>query len=222
MSIRVFLAEDDAAIRSMIETNLRYTGYCVQAFADGAEAAAYLLHDHAFDIAVLDIMLPGMDGFALLESVRAHAIPAIFLTAKADIGSKLKGLRGGAEDYITKPFEVLELLVRMEKILARTGKEERELCFQDICLCAKDRVAVQAGKPVELTPLEFDLLAMLIRYKNRTLLRERLLNEIWGIDFAGGTRTVDVHIAQLRKKLRLSAYIKTIPKYGYRLEDDPS
>ncbi len=216
---RILVAEDDKAIADFIAANLQYTGYEYAVFADGGEAAAHLEQEHAFDLALLDIMLPGMDGFGLMPYMQRYNIPVIFLTAKTDVASKIQGLRGGAEDYIVKPFEVLELLVRIEKVLLRMGKLDRVLKFQDITVNLDEHTVTWCAHSVPLTPLEFELLAMLVRYRNRTLPRERLLNEIWGVDFVGGTRTVDVHVAQLRKKLGLHEALKSIPKIGYRLED---
>jgi two-component system alkaline phosphatase synthesis response regulator PhoP len=219
MANRILVAEDDRAISGFIANNLQYTGYEFAVFADGADAARALPGDHAFDLALLDVMLPGMDGFELMELMKKYNIPVIYVTAKADISSKIKGLRDGAEDYIVKPFEVLELLVRIEKVLDRVGKLRRVLQFRDIVISLEDRTVTLCGEKVDLKPLEFDLLAMLMRYKDRTLPRERLLNEIWGIDFVGGTRTVDVHVANLRKKLNLYDELKSVSKIGYRLED---
>lgn len=217
-SNRILVAEDDKAISDFITINLQYTGYEYAVFANGADTAAYLELDHSFDLALLDVMLPGLDGFELMEHMKRYNIPVIYLTAKADLASKIQGLRSGAEDYIVKPFEVLELLVRIEKVLDRMGKLNRILRAGDITVNLEDRIVTRCGEEVQLKPLEFDLLAMLVKYKNRTLPRERLLNEIWGVDFVGGTRTVDVHIAQLRKKLGLYDELKSIPKIGYRLE----
>jgi len=143
----------------------------------------------------------------------------IYLTAKSDVTSEIRGLREGAEDYIIKPFDVLTLLVRMEKVLERAGKLSKILRVCDITLHLENRTVTKGGKEIVLKPLEFDVLAMLAKYKNRTILREKLLNEIWGADFFGDTHTVDVHIANLRKKLDAPDLIKPVPKYGYRLED---
>lgn len=219
MANRLIVVEDDPSISDFIANNLQYTGYDYTVFANGMDAAQYLLQDHAFDLALLDVMLPGMDGFELMEYMKKYNIPVIYLTAKMDLSSKIKGLRDGAEDYIVKPFEVLELLVRIEKVLDRTGKLNQILHFKDIVIHLQDHTVKRCGEEIELKPLEFDLLAMFTRYKNRTLPRERLLNEIWGIDFVGGTRTVDVHVANLRKKLDLHEELKTISKIGYRLEE---
>lgn len=219
MANRIFVVEDDAAISDLIVNNLQYTGYDYAVFGNGNDAALSLDRDHSFDLAILDIMLPGKDGFELMDYMKKYNIPVIYLTAKSDISSKIKGLREGAEDYIVKPFEVLELLVRIEKVLDRFGKLNRILRFKDITIDLDNRTVTASDEDIPMKPLEFDLLSILVKYKNRTLLRERLLNEIWGIDFVGGTRTVDVHIAQLRKKLGLHDELKTIPKIGYRLED---
>ena len=219
MPAKILVVEDDKAISDFIAINLNYTGYEYAVLSNGNEAEALLAHDHAFDLMLLDVMLPGIDGFELMERIKKYHIPIIFLTAKADVSSKIQGLRGGAEDYIVKPFEILELLVRIEKILERTGKLNDVLHYKDITVNLTDHSVMRAGEEIFLKPLEFDLLAMLIKYKNRTIPRERLLNEIWGVDFVGGTRTVDVHIAQLRKKLNLHEEIRSASKIGYRLED---
>jgi DNA-binding response OmpR family regulator len=215
----ILVVEDDKAISDFIAINLQYTGYDYMVLSSGSETKEFLEQDHLFDLARLDIMLPGVDGFELMEDMKRYNIPVIYLTAKTDVSSKIQGLRGGAEDYIVKPFEVLELLVRIEKVLDRMGKLNRVLRIKEIVIQLEDRTVTKCGERITLQPLEFDLLTMLVKYKNRTLSRERLLNEIWGIDFIGGTRTVDVHIAQLRKKLDLYEEIKGIPKIGYRLED---
>jgi two-component system alkaline phosphatase synthesis response regulator PhoP len=219
MANRILVVEDDLSISDFIANNLQYTGYDYTVFSNGIEAAQSLQKDHSFDLALLDVMIPGMDGFELMEHMKKYNIPVIFLTAKMDVSSKIKGLRDGAEDYIVKPFEVLELLVRIEKVLDRMGKLNRVLHIKDITIHLEDHTVKRCGEAIELKPLEFELLAMLVRYKNRTLPRERLLNEIWGIDFVGGTRTVDVHVANLRKKLELHDELKAISKIGYRLED---
>lgn len=216
---RILVVEDDPSISTIIQTNLRAAGYMVSASFDGEEAAQRLLSDESFDLAILDIMLPGKDGFALLKDFKGKGIPVIYLTAKADVDSKVQGLKDGAEDYIVKPFEVLELLVRMEKVLERRGKTQKILTVGEIEINLLERSARRDGKEIYLKPMEFDLLVMLAKNKNIALTRERLLHSVWGVDYVGETRTVDVHIGQLRKKLSLDQQIKTIPKMGYRLED---
>lgn len=219
MENRILIVEDDADIADIISVNLQYSGYSFVAIDDGEKADEYIAKDDAFDLAILDIMLPGMDGFALLERMQKHQIPVLFLTAKSDVLSKIKGLRDGAEDYIVKPFEVLELLVRIEKILARTGKLNRTLRYRNIEIDQQTRTLTLGGEAIDLQPIEYDLIVVLIRHKNCTLSRERLLAEIWGFDYPGATRTVDTHISSLRRKLNLSDAIVSIPKIGYRLKE---
>ena len=216
---RVLVVEDDSSISESIGLNLELSDYDYLVFDDGLAVVEHLKNDHSFDLALLDIMLPGLDGFALMETMQQYNIPVLYLSAKDDEQSRVKGLRIGAEDYIVKPFSMLELLVRMEKILDRNGKLNKILRYQDITVDTEKHTVVKSGEDISLQPLEFDLLVKLIKFKNCTLPRERLLNEIWGIDFAGGTRTVDIHIAHLRKKLGLERAIQSVTKVGYRLED---
>lgn len=215
---RILLVEDDKAISDGIAVNLEYSGYDYKVFNHGQEAANSLVLDNGYDLALLDIMLPGIDGFELLKYMKEYGIPVIYLTAKNDAISEIKGLREGAEDYIIKPFDMLTLLVRIEKVLDRTGKINKVFHIDDIVIDLENHKVCKAGVEIMLTPLEFEVFALLLRYKNRTIPREKLLNEIWGVDFFGGTRTVDVHIANIRRKLDINHMIKTIPKYGYRLE----
>ena len=216
---RILIVEDEEAIAKMIAMNLKVANYETKMYYDGAKAAEALNEDHNYDLALLDVMLPGMDGFELLDVMKKYDIPVIFLTAKDDIGSKVQGLKGGAEDYIVKPFEVLELLVRMEKVLERSHKSSPVLKVLDMEINFEEHSVRQSGKEVILKPKEFELLAVLAKNKNIAISRENLLRMVWGIEYMGETRTVDVHIGQLRKKLGLSEHIKTISKMGYRLEE---
>jgi DNA-binding response OmpR family regulator len=216
---RILVVEDDESISKVIQKNLRAAGYAVSAFFDGAEAAQSVSCDQDFDLALLDVMLPGMDGFELLGHMKHHGIPVIYLTAKADLDSRVQGLRDGAEDYIVKPFEILELLVRIEKVLERTGRLQQALSVAGLEINLLERTVRREGEEIVLKPMEFGLLVMLARNRNIALSRERLLHGVWGVDFVGETRTVDVHIGQLRKKLCLADSIKTVSKMGYRLED---
>ncbi len=216
---RILVVEDDKDIAQSIKLNLDLSGYESVVFHDGAEVCEYLKQDNSFDMALLDVMLPGLDGFELMQHMNNYNIAVIFLTAKIDVNSRVKGLKGGAEDYIVKPFEMLELLVRMEKILDRNGKLNSILRYTDITIDTIKREVTKAGIPVAMQPLEFELLVKLVKFKNCTFSRDRLLSEIWGIDFVGGTRTVDIHISNLRKKLGLQEHIVTVTKLGYRLED---
>ena len=219
MQGKIIVVEDEMAINDLIAMNLEVTGYEVVSCLDGLEAEETLKKEKDFDLALVDIMLPGKDGFALLPELQKAGIPVIFLTAKADVQSKVRGLKEGAEDYIVKPFEVLELLVRVEKVLERTGKQRETLEFADIRIVLGEHQVYKAGQEISLKPLEYDLLVLLTKNKNRAFTRDQLLNQVWGNDYLGESRTVDVHIGQLRKKLGLADVIKTIPKIGYRLED---
>lgn len=219
MADRILVVEDEEAISELIEMNLTVAGYEVVQVYDGGKVEEVLEQEAGFDLALVDVMLPGRDGFSLMEVMKRFRIPVIYLTAKTDVGSKVRGLRSGAEDYIVKPFEVLELLVRVEKVLERTGKQREMLEFADIRIVLGEHQVYKAGQEISLKPLEYDLLVLLAKNKNRAFTRDQLLNQVWGNDYLGESRTVDVHIGQLRKKLGLADVIKTIPKIGYRLED---
>lgn len=219
MNKRILIVEDDEPIAKMIAMNLKVANMTPVIFADGDEAAASLETDHAYDLALLDVMVPGKDGFQLLEYMKAYSIPVIFLTAKDDVASKVQGLTSGAEDYMVKPFEVLELLVRIDKVLTRTGKQPSVICVCGLEINTDERTVRKDGKEIPLKNMEFELLAILAKNKNIAVSRNDLLGLVWGVNYLGETRTVDVHIGQLRKKLGLHDAIKTIPKIGYRLEE---
>ena len=217
MGNRIVIIEDDAAIAQAVQLNLECAEYEVTVFDNGQTAWDALRENHDYDLALLDMMLPGIDGFALLPKLREYGIPVICLTAMGDPGHEVQGLRGGAEDYIAKPFDMLALMVRMEKVLSRRGKLHEIYHFRDLTLDKGNRRLTRKGEEICLPPLEFDVLAVLMKNKNRTVSRERILNEIWGQDYFGDIRTVDVRVANLRKKLNLSEAIRTISKAGYRL-----
>lgn len=162
---RILIVEDDPYIAEAVGVHLELSGYEHTTLDDGRAAAEHLRDDHAYDLALLDVMLPGLDGFQLMEPLRAYGIPVLYLSAKADVPSRVHGLRLGAEDYLVKPFEMIELLVRMEKILSRTGRRGRTLRYRDIEIDTENRIVTKGGAPVALQPLEFDLLAMLVRFK---------------------------------------------------------
>ena len=216
---RILIVEDEIGIADNIAINLECVGYKCAVFLDGDEAAEAIAADHAYDLALLDIMLPGKDGFELLGYMRKYDIPVIYMTAKTDSGSEVRGLKDGAEDYITKPFDMATLLIRMEKVLERCGKLRNVYRAGDIEVDAGNRRIFKNGIEIYLPPLEFDVLVILIKNKNRTVSREFILNEIWGEEFFGEIRTVDVRVANIRKRLGMGEMIRTIPKAGYRLED---
>ena len=215
---RIFVIEDDEAIRRLLCMNLSVAGYEPVPVADGQEALDLLMTGEHFDVALVDVMLPGVDGFQLMAPLKARGVPVIFLTAKNDLESKLTGLTSGAEDYIVKPFEIMELLVRMEKVLARhcTGGV---LTCSDLTIYVEERTVLKGGRPIILKPLEFDLLLFFVRNQNIALSREKILAEVWGMDFYGESRTIDNHVSQLRKKTGLP--IVSVSRVGYRLEIAP-
>ena len=226
MKTKILVIEDDTAISELICMNLEAAGYDPVPIYDGEEAETAVLAEKdkregvpEYALALLDIMLPGKDGFQLMEVMQTAEIPVIYLTAKADVVSKVHGLRAGAEDYIVKPFEVLELLVRIEKVLQRTGRGREIIEIQDVRIDRKEHQVTKGGKPVALKPMEYELLVLLAGNKNVAFSREQLLSQVWGSDYMGETRTVDVHIGRLCKKLDFFDVIRTIPKTGYRLED---
>ncbi len=219
MNNRILIVEDDESIASAVALNLQVAGYDCAVFDDGRRALQALETDHAYDLALLDIMLPGVDGFELFGHMQRYNIPVIYMTAKTDSASEIKGLRDGAEDYIVKPFDVLTLMVRMEKVLRRTGRLNTVYRVRDIELNSETRTVTKGGRPVYLQPMEFDVLLLLLRYKNMTVTREQLMEEVWGYDYVGETRVLDIKIFSLRKKLDLGDAIRTLPKLGYRLED---
>ncbi len=213
---KVLVAEDELAINKMICMNLNITGYETVSMQDGQEVLDYLAAGQSADLAIVDIMMPKVDGFALLEPLNKAGIPVIYLTALGDIESKVRGLSGGAEDYMVKPFEMLELLLRIEKILKRTGKNDELIKLDDVILDMKKRTVLKEDEQISLTPMEYDLLCILAKNRNIALGRDKILHEIWGAGFEGETRTVDVHVAALRRKTGL--HIASVPKIGYRLE----
>ena len=214
---RILIVEDDSNIARMIAASLSIVGYDYQICSDGGEAVETVLSGH-FDLILLDIMLPGLDGFQVLERIREKDIPVIFLTAKQDVADKVRGLRLGAEDYIVKPFEAVELLARIEVVLRRSHKGRNLLQYEEITVDMEKHLALKNGQAVALTPKEFDVLALFLQNVDIALTRERLLSSVWGYAFQGESRTVDTHVQQVRKKMGLQNRLITIPKLGYRLE----
>ena len=216
---RLLIIEDDKAIAKALTLNLELAGYIVTHYDDGGQALEGLKKGHSFDLALLDMMLPGVDGFGLLPVLGSYGIPVICLTALTDTQSEIQGLREGAEDYVTKPFRMAALLVRIEKVLERGGKLHKLYRCRDLELDGENRVLRRGRETIVLPPMEFDVLMVLMKNKNRTVSRQQILSEIWGYEYFGDLRTVDVRIANLRKKLNLAEEIRTIPRTGYRLEE---
>lgn len=215
----ILIVEDEKSINDLIAMNLALVGHTSEQAYEGNEALEYLKHN-AYSLIIMDIMLPGRDGFALMEYV-AENTPVIFLTAMGNLSDRVKGLNLGADDYIVKPFETIELLARIEAVLRRTNRSLNIFSLDNTVVNLESRVVTVNGSEIELTLREYELLEILIKNKNIALSREKLLKLAWEYDYFGETRTVDVHIQKLRKKLNWEERIKTVYKIGYRLEVDP-
>lgn len=214
--IRILIVEDDEAIANLLRMNLMKSGYECEMAEDG-EKAADLLEVSSYDLVILDIMLPKMNGYEVLEYAKSLEIPVIFLTAMGETAQRVRGLRMGAEDYICKPFEITELLARVETVLRRYKKTDARMHLLDIMIDTESRMVFQNGKQVELTLKEYELLLLFVRNKNRALYRETIYENVWGGDYPGTGRTVDLHVQRLKKKLGLEEHITAIYKVGYRL-----
>ena len=215
--IKILSVEDEAAISNLIRINLTKAGYKCSCVDNGLDAAN-ILEKNVFDLVLLDIMLPEVDGYELLEYIKPTNTPVIFITAKATLDDRVKGLPMGAEDYIVKPFEIVELLARVNVVLRRYNKTSSVLTFEDITINLDNKTTTKGDTTLDLTPKEFELLVMLVRNVNITLFRERIYETIWESEYYGDTRTLDLHIQRLRKKTGLTKNIKSVYKIGYRLE----
>ena len=215
---KVLVLEDESSIRSFIVINLRRAGYEVVEAETGEEALEKLKIHSDVRVALLDIMLPGPDGYELLDYLRSVQTPVIFLTAKTAVADRVRGLHLGADDYITKPFEPTELVARVEAVLRRCGKAQGTLAAFDVVLDPAARRVTRSGTPLHLTPREFDLLEVLLRNRGIVLYREVLYERVWGLDAEYDSRTLDLHIQRLRKKLGWKNEIRTVFRVGYVLE----
>lgn len=216
--MKILVVEDEASIRDLISINLQLVGYEVFTAEDGLEAEEFL-EKQKVDLILLDVMIPGIDGFSLIEKIKKHNTPIIFVTAKESVLDRVKGLRLGADDYIIKPFETIELLARIEVVLRRYNKNNKYIRFKDIEVDTEQRTVKLNGKEVYLTVKEYELLILLLQNKNMALSRDQILERVWGFEYGGETRTVDIHIQRIREKLNLKNNIKTVFKVGYRLEE---
>ena len=221
--MRILVVEDELHLSEALSHILKKNNYTVDVANDGETGLDDALSG-IYDVIVLDIMLPKTDGITVLKTLRSEGFdtPVILLTAKNEIPDKVLGLDSGADDYMVKPFGVMELLSRVKAVLRRSGKETASstLSAGDITLDASRRQVTVAGEAVTLTRKEFDLLETLMRNRGLVLTREKLLDTVWGIDFPGDTRTVDVHMGTLRQKLGAgAAMLQTVRGVGYRMED---
>ena len=216
--MKILVVEDEAPIRDLISINLQLVGYEVFTAEDGIVAENFL-EKQKVDLILLDVMIPGIDGFSLIEKIKKHNIPVIFVTAKESVLDRVKGLRLGADDYIIKPFETIELLARIEVVLRRYNKNSHIIKFKNIEVDTNQRSVKLNDKEVYLTVKEYELLILLLQNKNMALSRDQILDRVWGFEYGGETRTVDIHIQRIREKLDLKNNIKTVFKVGYRLEE---
>lgn len=216
---KILIVEDDQTISKLIAASLSISGYESVPCFDGNEAV-HMVRNEEFDLILLDIMLPGLDGFQVMEKNRETGTPVIFLTAMGDVSDRVKGLKSGAEDYIVKPFEPLELLARIEIVLRRFNREQKNLSFRDITVNMEERSVRRGSEIIDLTPKEYDLLVLFLKHQNVALSRDKILMDVWECSANIETRTVDNHVQRLRKKLGLEDCLKTVFKVGYRLEND--
>ena len=214
--LKILIVEDEEPIANLIRMNLVKAGYQCETAFDGEEAANRISEQN-YDLILLDIMLPKLNGYEVLEYAKSVEIPVIFLTAMGETQQKVKGLKLGAEDYIAKPFEIAELLARVETVLRRYKKTEQQLRVLNIEIDVESRIVRQNGQEVDLTTKEYELLLLFIRNKNRALYRETIYENVWGGEYSGTGRTVDLHVQRLKKKLGLEEHIVAIYKVGYRL-----
>ncbi len=215
--MKILIVEDDREINRLIESTLRGEGYDCDCALDGQEGADRAEKGH-YDLALLDLMLPKISGYELLDYMVALGIPVIIISAMGQVKDRIRGLKLGADDYICKPFQIGELVARVETVLRRTGKVKEKLTVAEVTVDPVSRQVFKRGEPVELTVKEFDLLLELMRNKNVALSRARLYEKVWEEEYTGETRTLDSHIQRLRKKLDWNDRIVTVFRIGYRLE----
>ena len=216
--IRILIVEDEFLIANFIKESLTNLGYECKCLHDG-ESAATELENASYDLILLDVMLPKIDGFELITYINQYQIPVIFITAKADVKDRVRGLRLGAEDYIVKPFDVDELAARVEVVLRRYNKASDIIIVNDLKIDTLSRTVWKGEYQIELTYKEFELLLLLVRNKNIALYRETIYEKIWNDPFVLDSRTVDLHVQRLRRKLSLEKQIETVFKVGYRFVD---
>ena len=215
--IKILIVDDEKPICDLIDLNLSASGYQCRTVQDGLEALK-LIEEENFDLILLDIMLPGADGYDIMEYIRPMGIPVIFITAKHEVRDRVKGLKLGADDYLVKPFDVVELVARVEAVLRRYNKTERLLSAGDVVVDVEARRVTRAGVPVELTNKEFGLLVLFMKNKNVALFRETLYETVWEGEYYGDSRTLDLHVQRLRRKLGWEHSLVAVYKVGYRLE----
>jgi len=215
--LKVLIVEDEQSISDLISLNLSAAGYRCTAVYNGLDAAD-ILERGRFDLILLDVMLPGADGYELMEYIRPLDIPVIFITAKHEVRDRVKGLKMGADDYLVKPFDIVELLARVETVLRRYHKGDKQVVIGDVVIDIDAHTVRKGSKIVSLTAKEFGLLLLFVRNKNIALFRDVLYEKVWEGEYFGDSRTVDLHVQRLRKKLGWEERLMTVHKIGYRLE----
>ena len=217
--IRILIVEDEKPISDLIRMNLFEAGYFCDCAFDGM-AAINMLDENKYDLILLDILLPEVDGYEIMKYVRPLDVPVIFLTAKASVDDRVKGLKLGADDYLVKPFEIVELLARVEAVLRRYNLSQSIIEIGGLTIDTKARTVKRESLEIPLTKKEYELLLLFINNKNIALFRDKIYEKIWGGDYMGESRTVDLHVQRLRKKLGWEQLITAVYKVGYRLEID--
>ena len=216
-NLKILVVDDEQSICDLIDLNLSSAGYHCTCVQDGMDAINIIEKD-AFDLILLDVMLPGADGYDVMEYIRPFGIPVIFITAKHEVRDRVKGLKLGADDYLVKPFDVVELVARVEAVLRRYNKAEQTVTAGDVVVDVEARRVTKAGQPVVLTNKEFGLLLLFVKNKNVALFRETLYEKVWEGEYFGDSRTLDLHVQRLRRKLGWEHNLVAVYKVGYRLE----
>ena len=217
--IKILIVEDEKPISDMMVMSLKLMGYECTALYNGMDAANLLEEDQSFDLILLDIMLPEINGYELMEYIRPMGIPVIFITAKASLDDRIKGLTSGAEDYIIKPFDMVELRARINIVLRRFNKSDTLLAYKNISIDVENRVVTRGNEEVKLSPREFDLFVMFVRNVNITLFKDRIYETIREGEWQPESRIIDLNVQRLRKKLNLKEELITVYNAGYRLVD---
>ena len=215
--VKILIAEDEEPIANLIRMNLKKAGYACECAYDGQEAADRMEEGH-YDLLLLDIMLPKINGYELMEYAKSIQLPVIFITAMDSTENKVKGLKMGAEDYLAKPFEIVELLARVEAVLRRCNKIGRMLHILDVDIDLSSRTVMQDNQQILLSLKEYELLLFFARNPNIALYREVIYEQVWEKEYTGDSRTVDLHVQRLKKKLGWDKHICAVYKIGYRLE----
>ena len=215
--IKVFIVEDEKPISDLLRMSLTKAGYECTCAYDGMKAAD-ILERERFDLILLDVMLPGADGFELMEYIQPLEMPVIFITAKGTVEDRVKGLRMGADDYLVKPFEIIELLARVETVLRRYHKLERMIEIAGLSIDTRSMVVRRDGEEITLTRKEYELLLLFARNPGTALYRETIYERVWGGDYFGDSRTIDLHVQRVRKKAGWEENLQSVYKVGYRLE----